>query len=413
MKTLYSFLVVLCQELLPLLGGVSSKMKRFVTGRKAVFSTLKTAFNEGDKVLWFHAASLGEYEQGLPVMQNLKKRYPDYKLLLTFFSPSGYEIKKNNPIANCTVYLPLDTPKNARRFVEMVKPEWAIFIKYEIWPNYMTALKKNNVKTLLFSGLFRSEQIFFKSYGKFMRKALFSFDKIFVQNQTSEDLLKSIGVKNVSISGDTRFDRVSHQIEQNNKLSFVEVFLQDKLCIVGGSTWPEDEALLTEYINTANNLGCKFIIAPHEIKSQRIEDLKNKLKKTTVLYSERTQEKLKEADVLIVDTIGLLSKIYRYADVAYVGGAMGNTGLHNILEPATFGVPILVGKNYGKFPEAVKLNRLAGLFAVEGQGDFQEIAHKLINDNTFRKTTGMICGHFVQSNTGATQKIMQYFQVYM
>lgn len=409
LKTLYDFLVLSIQFFLPLTAVFSPKMKLFVRGRKGVLQQLKGKFSTDDRVIWFHAASLGEYEQGLPVMQAIKKNWPEFKIVLTFFSPSGYEIRKNNPVADCTVYLPLDTPKNARQFVQALHPEWAVFIKYEVWPNYLQALQKQGAKTILFSGMFRESQLYFKAYGKFMREALSCFDWFFVQNEKAKKLLNAIDFENVSVSGDTRFDRVSHQIEIDNRLDFVEQFKQDSLCVVCGSTWPEDEKILLSYIN-ASSKGVKFIIAPHEIKPQRIAQLCEKLHKKTVLYSKHSSKELVEADVLVIDTVGLLTKIYSYADIAYVGGAMGKTGLHNILEPATFGVPILIGPHHQKFPEAAQLRQLAGLFVVSSVDALKKNLDRLISDPHFRKSTGMISGHFVQVNTGATQEIITYFK---
>ena len=245
-------------------------MNLFVKGRKDVFKTLQLKINEDDQTIWFHCASLGEYEQGLPIMESVKKKFPNHKLVLTFFSPSGYEIKKNSSIADVVSYLPLDTPRNSKKFIKIVHPTLAIFIKYEFWPNYLFQLQKNNISSLLVSGLFRKSQVFFKYYGGFMRKALSRFDHLFVQDELSIALLHSIDIKNVSISGDTRFDRVSNQLKHDNSLAFIKHFKEDSLCIVCGSTWPEDEAVLLDYINTASK-NVKFIIAPHNIDTTKIE----------------------------------------------------------------------------------------------------------------------------------------------
>lgn len=385
-------------------------MNLFVLGRKSVFQQLQKEFSEEDQVIWFHAASLGEYEQGVPVMEAVKESFPNHKILLTFFSPSGYEVKKSNTLAHCTTYLPLDTRENARKFLALTKPTMAIFIKYEVWPNYLAELERHGIKTILISALFRPDQIFFKGYAGFMRNALKTFDWLFVQDEVSKKLLESIQLTNVSLSGDTRFDRVSHQIEQDNTLDFVEEFKEDALCVVCGSTWPEDEAILVDYINGCFSKTVKFIIAPHEIKAHKIRSLQKSIQKETVLYSEKSVQALANHQVLIIDTIGLLSKIYSYADIAYVGGGMGTAGLHNILEPATFGLPIIIGKNFQKFPEAIKLNRKAGLFSIGNSKELEEILSKLISDNAFRKRTGMISGHFIQANTGATKKIIEYLK---
>ncbi len=386
----------------------NKKMKLFVAGRKDIFKILQQKIKEGDKTIWFHCASLGEFEQGVPIIEAIKKIKPDHKIVISFFSPSGYEIKKNTHLADAVVYLPLDTPKNAKKFLELLQPSFAFFVKYEFWPNYLFELQKKNIPTLLISGVFRENQLFFKRYGGFMRKALYAFNHFFVQEENSKTLIKSIGFTNVTISGDTRFDRVSHQIEMDNTLSFAKEFIGDSLCIVCGSTWAEDEAVLLNYINSsAENV--KFIIAPHKIEPDKIEDFKNKINKKTILHSNKDEVNISEYSVLLIDCIGLLSKLYSYADIAYVGGAMGKTGLHNILEPATFGVPIIIGAHYDKFPEAIRLRELAGLFSIESSQEASEILEKLVKDTNFRNKTGMIAGHYINKNTGASQIIITHF----
>lgn len=386
----------------------SKKIKLFVDGRKDVVHILGKNISTSDKTIWFHCASLGEFEQGVPIMEEMKKAKPDHKIIVSFFSPSGYEIKKNTSLADVVVYLPMDTPLNAKRFIDAIHPSLSIFVKYEFWPNYLLQLKKKNIPTLLVSGVFRDNQIFFKPYGGFMRKALKSFNHFFLQEENSVKLLNSIGFKNTTLSGDTRFDRVSHQIEMNNTLKFAKEFKGDALCVVCGSTWPEDEAVLLDYINSAPR-NVKFIIAPHKIEQSKIEAFTEKLyKQKVILHSQKDDVNLAEYSVLIIDCIGLLTKLYSYADIAYVGGAMGRTGLHNILEPATFGVPIIIGKNYNEFPEAIRLRNLAGLFSISNPLELSDVLTKLVSDANYRKKTGMISGHFVNSNTGATNKVLDY-----
>ena len=407
MRTLYSIIIYIVQAVLPISGLFSSKMKLFVRGRKAVFSTLKKQITDQDRIIWFHAASLGEYEQGVPVMEEIIKQYPEYDLVITFFSPSGYEIKQHNAFAKATTYLPLDTPSNARRFIDLVQPELVFFIKYEFWPNYLTELKNRQIKTVLLSGVFRENQPFFKWYGKWMLKSFDAFDHFFVQDNASMIAAEALNLHPVTMSGDTRFDRVSRQIEMDNTLDFIAAFKADQLCVVCGSTWPEDEEVLASFINTHQGLA-KVIIAPHQIKPEKIATLQEKLKVKAVLFSEKNGKTLSEYDVFIIDTIGLLTKIYNYADIAYVGGALGTTGLHNILEPATFGIPIIIGNHFEKFPEAKRLQQLAGLYTVSNQNELDEILHKLLTDQKFRSQTGMIAGHFINSNTGATRTVMKY-----
>ncbi len=407
MHTIYNLSIHLASFGLRIVALFNKKMKLFVNGRKDVFEILQQKISSEDKTIWFHCASLGEFEQGVPIMETIKKQRPDHKIVVSFFSPSGFEVKKNTPLADAVVYLPMDTRANAKKFLTAVHPTMALFVKYEFWPNYLLELQKKNVPTYLVSGVFRKDQIFFKSYGGFMRKALQSFDHFFLQDENSEELLKNIGFSNVTVSGDTRFDRVSHQIEMDNTLKFAEDFKGNSLCIVCGSTWPEDEVVLLDYINAAPE-NVKFIIASHKIEADKISDFTNKIIKKTVLHSNKDEVNISDYDVLIIDCIGLLSKLYSYADIAYVGGAMGSTGLHNILEPATFGVPIVIGKNYGEFPEAIRLRDLAGLFSIKNASECSEILNKLVTNKDFRTKTGMISGHFVNKNTGATAKIMRH-----
>ncbi|MGJ8667365.1 MAG: 3-deoxy-D-manno-octulosonic acid transferase [Patiriisocius sp.] len=418
MQTVYNTLTYLIYAGLRVAQWFVPKLKLFVQGRKNTFTILSSEISKNDKTIWFHCASLGEFEQGLPIMEAMKLKFPKHKLVVSFFSPSGYENKKNTPIADTVVYLPMDTVANAKQFIKAINPTLAVFVKYEFWPNYLAQLKRNNIKTLLVSGVFREDQLFFKSYGNFMRKALHTFDHFFLQDKNSEVLLKQSGFENCTVSGDTRFDRVSRQIEMDNTLDYIEKFKSDSTCIVCGSTWPEDENVLVDYINNAPP-PTKFIIAPHQIEFSKVASLREKLTVKNVLFSEIALENsasldapvpLESYQVFIVDTIGLLTKIYSYADIAYVGGAMGTTGLHNILEPATFGVPIVIGHNFSKFPEAERLRSLAGLFSISSKEECSEILDKLVNDKNFRSKTGMIAEHWINSNTGATTVVMDYLE---
>lgn len=407
LQFLYNFLINTAEKVLPVSGYFSEKMKLFTERRKDLFQDLQQKLKPSDRTIWFHAASLGEYEQAVPVIEEVKKHFPKHKIVVSFFSPSGYEVKKNSKLADVLCYLPLDTPKNAQRFLDLVHPELALFIKYEFWPNFLRELKNRKITTLLVSGVFRKEQMFFKQYGRWMRSYLDTFDHFFVQNESSRELLNSIGFKNVTVSGDTRFDRVSSQLQQNNQLDFIEKFVDGQLCFVAGSTWPEDEALMTDFINQADS-NVKFIIAPHTMKAERIQKLKQALSVGTVLFSEKQGKDLSEFRVFIIDTIGLLSRIYSYADITYVGGAAGNTGLHNILEPATFGVPVITGKNFEKFPEAYELQKEGGLFAVGNKAEFSKTAQKLIEDKSFRSNAGSRSARYISDNQGATALIMQH-----
>jgi 3-deoxy-D-manno-octulosonic-acid transferase len=381
-------------------------MKLFVDGRKEVFTILQNKIASNDKTIWFHAASLGEYEQGLPVIEKIKIKYPNHKIVVSFFSPSGYEVRKNNTVAHATVYLPLDTKANAKKFLQAIHPELVFFIKYEYWPNYLNELHKLNIKTYLISGIFRKNQAFFKGYGGFYRNALKTFDYFFVQNESSKKLLQSIGFNNVKISGDTRFDRVVSILETDNSIDFIEQFKDLKTTIVIGSSWPKDENLLVNYINNASD-NVKFIIAPHNIKSEQILELKNSIIKKTILFSEKENQNLKEYNVFIIDTIGILTKIYSYADIAYVGGGFGNPGVHNILEPATFGVPIVIGPNYSHFAEATALVHQQGCISISNLNELNDTLDNLVSNEDIRHEKGHICATFVQMNKGATEIILK------
>ncbi len=416
MLFIYNLVVLFAAQILQLLALFSPKMKLFVEGRKSVFQTLKDKIHLEAKVFWFHAASLGEYEQGLPVIEKVKEQFPHHKIVVTFFSPSGYEVRKNNTIADVTVYLPLDSKANAKQFLDVIHPEKVFFIKYEFWPNYLHELKQRNISTYLISGIFREKQVFFKWYGGFYRNALKTFDYFFVQNEKSKILLQSIGFTNVRVSGDTRFDRVVAILEKDNSLDFIEQFKNNQTTIVIGSSWPKDEELLVNFINQAAD-NVKFVIAPHNIKSEQIQNLQQSITKKVVLYSEKDEIlkqvqndksiSLENFQVFIIDTIGILTKIYSYADIAYVGGGFGNPGVHNILEPATFGIPIVIGSNYSHFAEATALVGLEGCISVKNQSELNEAFDLLLQNEDERYEKGHICSTFVQMNKGATNSVLK------
>lgn len=407
MYQIYNLIIILASLIVRFLAIFSPKLSLFVSGRTEVFDKLINNINTTDKIIWFHAASLGEYEQGVPVIEKIKTNYPSHKIVISFFSPSGYEVRKNNTLADVTVYLPLDTKSNAQKFIKAIHPEMVFFIKYEFWPNYLQELKNQHIKTYLISGIFRKNQLFFKWYGGFYRKALLSFDYFFVQNESSKHLMQSIGFSNVKISGDTRFDRVLDILNQNNDLEFICKFKNKQPTIVIGSSWPKDEALLLKYINNAPE-NIKFIIAPHNIKVDQIENLKKNLSKKTILFSEKDKKNVTDFSVFIIDTIGILTKIYSYADIAYVGGGFGNPGVHNILEPATFGIPIVIGPNYSHFAEATALVNLEGCISISNQSTLDETFYLLLNNEDIRHEKGHICSTFVQMNKGATTTIIDH-----
>ncbi|RZW57226.1 MAG: 3-deoxy-D-manno-octulosonic acid transferase [Flavobacteriaceae bacterium] len=411
MRNLYNILTIIANFHLKIFAPFNKKISLGVKGRNTTYTHLNDLIKPEDKTLWFHCASLGEYEQGLPVFEGVKMMFSDHKIVLTFFSPSGYEIKKNTPLANAVVYLPLDTKKNAEKFLDLIHPSLVIFVKYEIWPNYLSEIKRLNIPSILISAVFRKEQPYFKSHSKWMLKSLEAFDHFFVQNEASKTLIESYGFNNVSVSGDTRFDRVSQQLDMNNVLNFIETFKSKNLCLVAGSTWPEDEKILIDYINSTTN-DLKFIIAPHNIKKSQIEHLRSDLKDNVILYSEKESKDLSHAKILILDTIGLLSKVYNYADIAYVGGALGQTGLHNTLEPAVFGVPIIIGPNYQNFPEAIDMITQGGMLVVDNANSFKKTVDKLASNREELILKGEKNAEYVKKNRGAVIQILDYLRKY-
>ena len=405
---IYNFAVQLSALFLELIALFHPKIKLFVKGRKEVMPQLQESLAKGDQIIWIHTASLGEFEQGLPIIEQLKKEYPTYKILVTFFSPSGYEVKKNTAAAHMVTYLPMDTTKNVKKFIDLVNPKLVIFVKYEIWPNYLRALSKRKIPTILISALFKDKQIFFKAYGGFMRKALGNFTHIFVQDSKSIALLDGIGIKNTDISGDTRFDRVVEILQRDNSLKFMEEFKNNTQTVIAGSTWPEDEAILVPFINSGRS-PLKFVLAPHNIKVEHINKLRASINKKTVLFSEIENKELADYEVLIVDTIGLLTKIYSYADISYVGGGFA-TGLHNTLEPAVHGIPVIIGPNFKGFKEAEDLVTKGGVLVVNSKMEFTTLINKLLGDVDYLSKTGDINGCYVSENKGASIQIMTYIR---
>ena len=410
MYFLYNILVNIIGFILKIVALFNPKIKLFVEGRKETFKKLANAISKTDEVIWIHAASLGEFEQGRPIIEKLKSDFPSKKLVLTFFSPSGYEVRKNYDVADVVCYLPLDSKRNAKKFLDIVHPEKAIFVKYEFWPNLLQELKIRNVNTILVSGIFRESQAFFKWFGGWMRKALKTFSYFFVQDKKSKKLLNSIGINNVEMSGDTRFDRVFEITQQNNQLGFITEFVDEKHVVVCGSTWKEDEELLVNYINNEASSDEKFIIAPHNIKPKDIETLRKSINKKVVLFSEKEGKSLNNFQVFIVDTIGILTKIYSYASVAYVGGGYTKSGVHNTLEPATYGVPILIGPNYFKFKEAVELVEQNACIVVDNSQKLSLHLKKFFSDEIERQKVGDRSLDYVTSRTGSTTKILKYLK---
>ncbi|MCK0190627.1 glycosyltransferase N-terminal domain-containing protein [Arenibacter sp. F20364] len=406
MFVIYNFAVKLSALFLELVALFHPKIKLFVNGRKKVIPYLLQNISQDDQIIWVHTASLGEFEQGLPIIELLKKNYPANRILVSFFSPSGYEVKKNTAAADMVTYLPMDTPKNAKKFIDIVNPKLVIFVKYEIWPNYLKTLSQRGIPTVLISALFKENQIYFKSYGGFMIKALRNFSHIFVQDSRSIELLNTINIKNTDISGDTRFDRVIEILERDNNLAFMAEFKNGERTLVAGSTWPEDEEVLVPYINAGRST-LKFVLAPHNIKPEHINKLKSSINKKTILYSELENKDLSKYEVLIIDTIGILTKIYSYADISYVGGGFA-TGLHNTLEPAVYGIPVIIGPNFKGFKEAEDLVDKGGVLVVKSRQEFNTLANQLLGDMEYLKKTGDINSTYVSENKGASIQIMAY-----
>ncbi|MEN8817552.1 MAG: glycosyltransferase N-terminal domain-containing protein [Nonlabens sp.] len=412
MKTLYDIFSAFAKACLPLAGAFNKKLKLGAQGRERTWDILDQKVKSSLPKIWVHAASLGEFEQVVPVLEKINR--DEYQVVLTFFSPSGYENKKNTKLADVVCYLPLDAVSNVNKFMATVEPSLAIMVKYEFWPNYLNKLKEIDCKTILISGMFRDKMSFNSWYGKWMIKSLESFDHFFLQNESSLTNLKKLGFTNASVSGDTRFDRASQLIERDNTVSFLEEFVSGKKCLVIGSSWPEDIVIMKNWLQeNEKSSEYKVIIAPHEVGLSNINELEKSLGYFPMKWSSLQGcviHDLEKPSTIVIDTIGLLTKAYSYADLAYVGGAMGTKGLHNILEAATYGVPVIIGKNYSKFPEASKLEDLGGLFSVKNPAEFESITNKLFEDGHFRDKTGMICGHWINSNTGATREIVSYLK---
>lgn len=386
----------------------SKKVRTMWKGEHRTFRVLREKIDPNAMYIWFHAASLGEFEQGRPIMEAIRREHPGYKILLTFFSPSGYEVRKNYDGADVVVYLPIDTKRNARRFLRLTNPVMAFFIKYEFWSNYLHMLKERHVPTFSVSSIFRPNQIFFRAYGKGYGKVLDCFTHFFVQNEESRDLLKSIGIDCVSVTGDTRFDRVLQIRDAGKSLPIVENFVGGTVeerphVFIAGSSWPPDEDIFIRYFNEHRDW--KLIIAPHVIGDDHMKQILGKLERKAVRYTEATTENVVGAECLIIDCFGLLSSIYRYADVTYVGGGFG-VGIHNVLEAAVWGKPVIFGPNNKNFQEAQGLLKAGGGFEITGYDDFVGVMRKLADDKALEQSRER-AGGFVESLAGATRQIMK------
>lgn len=407
MVHLYNLSISVLRLLYWVASFVNPKAKLFKNGRKNIFKDIKHALsNNTNPVIWVHCASLGEFEQGRPVIEKLKNEFPAFKILLTFFSPSGYEVRKNYEQADFIFYLPWDTHKNASRFISLTHPALAIFIKYEFWHHYTIELKRKNIPILSVSSIFRDDQLFFKTYGSFYRNVLKNFNYFFVQNDESLRLLKSIGIQNCIKAGDTRFDRVNEMVKKGGDLELARRFKNGEKVMVIGSCWPEDLDVLIPFINE-HYYSIKFIIAPHEISEPFIRDLEKALKSENVRYSNRENKRVEDCQVMIIDNVGILGRLYKYGEFAYVGGAFGK-GLHNILEAACYGIPIFFGnKSYQKFQEAIDLMNRGGAFEIADYLDFKHKYEMVTDPQTFLLACE-VTRQYVEENLGATEKVIAY-----
>jgi len=407
---MYNIAIACYVFIVRLVSPFNKKAKKMLVGQKKTFALLEKEIDKNSPYIWFHAASLGEFEQGRPLMEKIKKEKREYKILLTFFSPSGYEVRKDYPGADIVCYLPFDFFRNATKFLDLARPSMAIFIKYEFWMNYLCQLRKRDVPTYIISAIFRPTQIFFRWYGKYYRKVLRNFKWFFLQDANSQYLLKKLNIQdNITISGDTRFDRVQEIYLKQKDIPLIDKFLNkdnsDKnLILVAGSTWEKDEEILISYFNQTPEM--KLIIAPHVIAEERLTAFSSKLNRPFVRYSQMEEKEAPDVDCLIVDCFGLLSSIYRYGTIAYVGGGFG-AGIHNILEAAVYGIPVIFGPNHSKFKEAKDLIECNGGISISGTDDFSSRMNTFLAYSSLLQETGNSAKNYVADNLGATHKIYE------
>ncbi|MBQ4549063.1 MAG: 3-deoxy-D-manno-octulosonic acid transferase [Bacteroidales bacterium] len=409
MKILYSLAIRLYSGAIALASLLGNKKARlWWKGRKNQWDNLKS-LDKNDEWIWFHVSSLGEFEQGLPVIESMKKKFPHYKILLTFFSPSGYEIRKDFQLADKVAYMPSDTSTNAKKLLKNFNIKMAFFVKYDFWFNYMKALKNNDIPLYYISALLHPDHYFFKFYASWFRKQLFNVTHFFVQNDDTAKLLKSIGIKDVTVTGDTRFDRVYEIAKQSKSFPEIEDFIAGRKCIIAGSSWQPDEKFLIPFSKNMPDDYC-MIIAPHDIAESHIKQITSQYEsQQSIVYSQQVNEttcqQVNKPKVLVIDTIGILKQIYKYARFAYVGGGFMSS-IHNTQEALVFGCPVVVGPKYHKFVEAVDLVEKGGMFSVANQQEFDEIFEKLMNDDAFYSKASGICQDYIQLSIGATEKIM-------
>jgi 3-deoxy-D-manno-octulosonic-acid transferase len=406
MRTLYTIGIHIYRLLILLAVPFNTKARLFIRGRKRWKKNLAEKIPPGQPVIWFHCASLGEFEQGRPVIERTKKELPDTTILLTFISPSGYEVRKNYEGADIITYLPLDTPSNVNAFYNRVQPVKIFFVKYEFWYNYILEARRRQIPVYIISAIFRPGQFFFRKniVGRWYQNTLRRVDHFFVQNEESERLLQKIHLTHCTVSGDTRFDRVFEIASRAGKIPGLTQFKDGKPLVIAGSTWPPDEKLLLHFINQSE--GVKFILAPHEVSESSIKRIINQTSKSVVRFSERTDSQAARADLLLIDSVGLLSTLYQYGDISYIGGGFG-VGIHNILEAATFGLPIIFGPNFNKFKEAKELVALGGAFPVTTYEELERILSSLLQNSDKRCKLSDLLINYVNQNRGATRIIIK------
>ena len=412
---MYSLAIHFYAFIIALISPFHKKARIMRLGQWKTNSILREKIDRNAKYIWFHASSLGEFEQGRPMMEKIKAEHPEYKILLTFFSPSGYEVRKNYNGADVICYLPFDTPYRVKKFLNLANPSIAVFIKYEFWGNYLQELKHRNIPVYIISSIFRRDQLFFQWFGYPYRKMLYCFTHLFVLDDRSAALLKEFGITNVTVTGDTRFDRVLDVRNQARELSPVEHFVceggkEKRLTLVAGSSWPQDEEILIPYFNEHPEM--KLIIAPHEIHREHLMYIESLLRRPSVRLSDvfHDQSLAEGKDCLIVDSFGLLSSIYRYGTIAYIGGGFG-AGIHNTLEAAVYGIPVLFGPKYHKFKEAKDLIKVGGGFSVSDKQSFCEKMDELLTYHEVLEAAGESAGQFVNGNAGATDKILRIIKL--
>ena len=408
-NALYSFLFAFAFFLARLIAPFSPKVKAFFAQRKSIAKDIAHFKKEKDqKVFWFHTASMGEFEQIKPLLEEIKKNFPNTKSVVTFFSPSGYDIFKSSPLADAVSYLPLDRPKDLKNYLNKIQPDALFLVKYEFWPNLLKVVHQRNIPIYSISSTFRKEQLFFKSISFGMRTLLKKVNHFFVLNQTSKNLLNKISIDNVDIIGDTRFDRVLANAKSAGKHSIIEEFLGNQLCCIAGSTWPEDHALFFPLFK--EKMPYKWIIAPHKVEKDAIVQLERTLPVEAAKWTTFDIKKDASKSILIIDCIGVLSTAYAHGDIAYVGGGMGTKGLHNTLEAAVFGLPLIIGKNYHRYPEANLLIQNGGMTSVKSAEEFADIYQQLMTQKELRKKHGMANQNFIKTHQGATEKIISFLK---